>query len=308
MHGVLIIDKPPDCTSHDVVAQVRRILHESSVGHTGTLDPFATGVLVLLIGRATRLAQFLKDSAKEYEAVIRLGYSTDSGDRTGTALESTRSEPILHEVEIERALESLRGDLLQVPPMYSAKKKAGRKLYELARRGLEVERAPIRIRIYKFEAIKGDGPILKDNRDRTWDLKVKVVCSAGTYVRTLAEDLGKHLGTGAHLAELRRTRAGDFDLSQATTLEELKRRVAEKALGTVLHPPDAALSKLPFLHLTDVEERRARHGQDINAHEDVWPDRTPVRMLDRRGRLIGVGYFDKEKQLLHPQVVLVMQN
>ena len=221
MDGVLIIDKPAGITSHDVVAQVRHILHERRVGHTGTLDPFATGVLAVLVGRATRLAQFLVGVEKEYEAVIRLGYATDTGDGTGKriAIESEfvqlpggsddAPRPWSSE-QLEDALKSLRGEIDQVPPMYSAKKQDGRKLYELARRGEEVERKPVRVCIYKFEAIKPTGELLKDNLDGTFDFEVRVACSSGTYVRTLAEDFGKRLGVGAHLAELRRTRVGDF--------------------------------------------------------------------------------------------------
>jgi tRNA pseudouridine55 synthase len=304
--GVLVIDKPAGWTSHDVVVRARRILRESRIGHTGTLDPFATGVLVLLAGRATRLAQFVKDNEKEYEAIVRFGYSTDTGDITGNVLEDTRREPQLHEAEINSALLSLQGELDQIPPMYSAKKIAGRKLYELARRGLEVDRAPVRVCIHEIDPINQSHPLLKDNHDGTRDLKVRIVCSAGTYVRTLAEELAKRLGTSAHLAELRRTRAGDFDLKAATTLEQLKRRVDESALGTILHPPDAALSRMPFVHLTEAEERRARNGQDIRSG-DSWPDRTGVRMLDKQGNLIGVGYFDEKKRLLHPQVILAVQ-
>jgi tRNA pseudouridine55 synthase len=307
MDGLLVIDKPAGCTSHDVVAQVRRILRETGVGHTGTLDPFATGVLVLLVGRATRLAQFLKDNEKQYEAVIRLGYATDSGDITGTPLEDTRHQAVLNESEIEPAIRSLRGELDQVPPMYSAKKKDGRKLYELARRGLAVERAPVRVCIHEFESIKRDGALLKDNRDGTWDLKVQVVCSAGTYIRTLAEDFGKRLDTSAHLAELRRTRVGEFGLDVAVTLEQVKLSVEEGAIGTILRPPDAALSRMPFMHLTEDEERRARHGQEVRVPEGTWPDRTGMRMLDQQGYLIGVGYFDEKKQVLHPRIVLPVQ-
>ena len=185
MDGLLIIDKPAGLTSHDVVARVRRILRERRVGHTGTLDPFATGVLVLLIGRATRLAQFLSGAEKEYEAVIRLGYSTDtadiSGQPTSDALPSTsaQSESFWSDLEIERALESLRGEIDQLPPMYSAKKHGGRKLYELARRGEQVERKTVRVSINVFETVRGDGPLLKINEDGTADLAVRVVCSAG---------------------------------------------------------------------------------------------------------------------------------
>ncbi|HKZ02220.1 MAG TPA: tRNA pseudouridine(55) synthase TruB, partial [Pyrinomonadaceae bacterium] len=164
MDGLLVIDKPAGCSSHDVVAQVRRILREPSVGHTGTLDPFATGVLILLVGRATRLAQFLKDNEKEYEAVIRLGYATDTGDITGAPLEETRLEPSLNESEIEAALLTLHGEMDQVPPMYSAKKQGGRKLYEFARRGLSVERPPVRVCIHELEPIRVGNALLKDNR------------------------------------------------------------------------------------------------------------------------------------------------
>jgi tRNA pseudouridine55 synthase len=307
MDGLLVIDKRAGCTSHDVVAEVRRILREPSVGHTGTLDPFATGVLVLLVGRATRLAQFLKDNEKEYEAVIRLGFATDTGDIAGTPVEETRREPILNESEIEPAIRSLRGEMDQVPPMYSAKKKGGRKLYELARRGLVVERAPVRVCIHEFEPIKRGGALLKDNRDGTRDLKVRVVCSAGTYIRTLAEEFGKRLGTSAHLAELRRTRAGEFGLDVAASLEELKLSVDEESIGTILRSPDAALSRMPFVHLTADEERRARHGQDLRTAEATWPDGTEMRMLDQQGNLIGVGYFDEKKQVLHPRIVLPVQ-
>ncbi|MDQ5844756.1 MAG: tRNA pseudouridine(55) synthase TruB, partial [Acidobacteriota bacterium] len=173
MDGVLVIDKPPDVTSHDVVAEVRRILRVRRIGHTGTLDPFATGVLVLLIGRATRLAQFLSGVEKEYEAVIRLGYSTDTGDFTGQRLggnEPSSSGPWSAE-QIEAALAKLRGEIEQVPPMYSAKKQGGRKLYELARAGEEVERKPVPVSIHKFEAIKPTDDLLKDNLDGTYDLE-----------------------------------------------------------------------------------------------------------------------------------------
>jgi len=307
MDGLLVIDKPAGCSSHDVVAQVRRILREPSVGHTGTLDPFATGVLILLVGRATRLAQFLKNNEKEYEAVIRLGYATDTGDITGAPLEETRLEPSLNESEIEAALLTLHGEMDQVPPMYSAKKQGGRKLYEFARRGLSVERPPVRVCIHELEPIRVGNALLKDNRDGTRDLEVRVVCSAGTYIRTLAEEFGKRLGTSAHLAELRRTRAGEFSLDVAATLEQLKLSVDEESIGTILRPPDAALSRMPFVHLTADEERRARHGQDVRAGQAGWPDRTGIRMLDPRGNLIGVGYFDEKKQVLHPRIVLPVQ-
>ena len=195
---------------------MRHTLHERRIGHTGTLDPFATGVLLVMVGRATRLAQFLSADDKEYEAIIRLGFSTDTGDRTGTPSSSLSDIPTgaWTEDEIEAALASLRGDIDQIPPMYSAKKIEGRKLYELARRGEEVERKPVRVCIHEFAPLRPNGQLVKDNLDGTFDFHVRVVCSTGTYVRTLAEDFGKRLKVGAHLAELRRTRVGRFTIAE----------------------------------------------------------------------------------------------
>jgi tRNA pseudouridine55 synthase len=305
MEGILIIDKPPEVTSHDVVARARHILHERRIGHTGTLDPFATGVLVVLVGRATRLAQFLSGVEKEYDAIIRLGYATDTGDRTGNPISDAKQTlGSWSETEIDAALGSLRGDIDQVPPMYSAKKQGGRKLYELARRGEEVEREPVRVCIHEFTPLKPDGQLIKDNLDGTFDFRVRVVCSSGTYVRTLAEDFGKRLGIGAHLAELRRTRVGDLRVSQAITLEELKTRFGEEALGTVLLSPDAALSRMPFVHLTADEARRARHGMEVKVSGAEWADGEKIRMRDADGQLIAIGYFQASDASLHARVVI----
>jgi tRNA pseudouridine55 synthase len=305
MDGVLIIDKPSGVTSHDVVARVRHILHERRIGHTGTLDPFATGVLAILVGKATRLAQFLNEVDKEYEAIIRLGYSTDTGDRTGTPIPGPPSQPgEWTEKEIEAALKTLRGEIDQVPPMYSAKKVQGKKLYELARRGESVERKPVHVCIHEFEAIKPDGQLIKDNRDGTFDFHARVSCSSGTYVRTLAEDFGKRLYVGAHLAELRRTRVGDFQLAQAITLDQLKLHFAEESLGTVMLPPNAALSRLPFVHLSDEDVRRANNGREVTVTGYNWADGENIKMCDAQEQLIAVGQYDANSKSVHPRVVL----
>ncbi len=305
MDGVLVIDKPAGFTSHDVVAQTRRILHERRIGHTGTLDPFATGVLVILLGKATRLAQFLSGVGKEYEAIIRLGYSTDTGDRTGNPIsEPTSRSGDWSETEIEAALQTLRGDIEQVPPMYSAKKIEGKKLYELARRGEIVERKPIQVCIHEFVAIKPEGQLIKNNLDGTFDFHARVSCSSGTYVRTLAEDFGQRLSVGAHLAELRRTRVGDFSLTQAITLDQLKIHFGEESIGTVLLPPGAALSWLPSMHLSPEDATRTIHGRDVKAAESEWSDGENVRMFDEADQLIAVGQYDAKEQSLHPRVVL----
>lgn len=312
MDGLLVIDKPAGMTSHDVVAATRRVLKERRIGHTGTLDPFATGVLLVLVGKATRLAQFLSGEDKEYDAIIRLGYSTDTGDRTGTRLppgpEPSEGKPrfgMWSDDEIELELASLRGYIDQVPPMYSAKKIGGRKLYELARSGEEIEREPVRVCIHEFEAIRPDGQLIKDNLDGTYDFHVRVVCSAGTYVRALAEDFGARLSVGAHLAELRRTRVGDFTVTNAVTLGQLKTSFSEEAIGTIMLRPNAALQRLPFVHLSHDDARRVRHGMEVKVAETEWSDGEKVRMCDVDDHLIAIGDYDAASRQLHPGVVLV---
>ena len=313
MDGALIIDKPAGMTSHDVVALVRRTIGERRVGHTGTLDPFATGVLVVLVGRATRLAQFLSGAEKEYEAVIRLGYATDTGDGTGRRIEQETSEfhakaqspQSFRREEIEAALASLRGEIEQTPPMYSARKIAGQKLYELARRGEEVERKAVRVTVSRFEALSRDGSLLETHDDGTGDLVVRVVCSAGTYVRTLAESVGKQLGVGAHLSELRRARAGQFKIADAITLDRLNDVAQSGSVEPVLISPNAALAHLPFLNLDADGASRVHHGIDVqieDAHASAWPEGQAIRLRDLNGELIAVGIYQKDA--IHPSVVI----
>jgi tRNA pseudouridine55 synthase len=333
MDGLIIVDKPAGWTSHDVVARVRRILKEKRVGHTGTLDPFATGVLVLLVGRATRLAQFLAGAEKEYEATIRLGYSTATGDPTGERRDSTDgAEEVnggadaadgtdgvarapdcatLGREQVESALARLRGEIDQVPPMYSAKKVGGKKLYELARRGEEVERKAVRVRVEVFEINSDEsGEFLKRNDDGTCDLRARVVCSAGTYVRALAESLGESLGTGAHLAALRRTRAGEFHVREAFVPDELQRLVeGGEGAGEFLTPIEAALPHLPTAHLTAEESRRARHGAAVRARDlpEGLSDGAHVVMFDERDALLAVGVYDAARASVQPRVMLAVE-
>ena len=311
MDGVLIIDKPAGMTSHDVVARVRRIVGERRVGHTGTLDPFATGVLIVLVGRATRLAQFLSNSVKEYEAVIRLGFATDTGDVTGKPLTAVAEKinPWRKE-EIEEALETLRGEIEQVPPMYSAKKLGGKKLYELARRGEEVERKAVRVTIHSLELIDEDRDIFPQNIDGTTDIQVRVACSAGTYVRTLAEDFGKRIGVGAHVAVLQRTKAGSFALTDATTLEQLEENVRHNSLHEVLVTPDFALEFLPSVTLNSLDVQRTHQGLPLkleNKSQQTFGESDWVRMRDETGSLVAVGMYDPKADLLRPRVVLSLE-
>ncbi|HLA09269.1 MAG TPA: tRNA pseudouridine(55) synthase TruB [Pyrinomonadaceae bacterium] len=302
MDGLLVIDKPPRVTSHHVVAQARRILGERRIGHTGTLDPFATGVLVLLVGRATRLAQFLASAEKEYDAVIRFGFATDTGDVEGTPLGSAVETNFGNE-QLNNALRQLTGEIRQIPPMYSAKKRRGKKLYQLARRGETVEREPVLISVRRFEPVLTSEVLLKSNADGTQDLKVHVICSAGCYVRTLAEDLGKLLGVGAHLAELRRTHAGDFGVAGAISLGQLKQFVNESSLGTILLPMKAALSQMHFVHLSTEDARRARNGMALRTRNDAWAEGENIALCDR-DEVIGVARYKKTDELLQPRIVL----
>ena len=310
MDGVLIIDKPAGITSHDVVARVRRILNEKRVGHTGTLDPFATGVLVVLVGRATRLAQFLSGTDKEYEAVIRLGRATDTGDVTGQLLAPvTNKLPSFTKDQIAAGLAALRGVIDQVPPMHSAKKQQGKKLYELARRGETVERQSVPVTIHSFELIGDVGNAVPQNVDGTTDIRARIRCSAGTYIRTLAEDLGKQLGVGAHVVELRRTQAGDFHLGQSMTLEHLREQSQLGSLNQNLITPNDALQSLPLVSLNAAEVKQTQQGRSLElaaAQAEKFLDSGWVKMCDA-DTLIAVGEFDREAKLLRPRVVLALE-
>lgn len=306
MDGGVIIDKPAGMTSHDVVARVRRITGQRRTGHTGTLDPFATGVLVTLLGRATRLAQFLSGAEKEYEAVIRLGYATDTGDLTGNPLPpgETKARRDWSEMEIEEAARSLQGESMQMPPMYSAKKVSGKKLYEHARRGETIERKAVPINVACFEPLRQNEKLLHIRGDKTADLVARITCSAGTYVRVLAETLGEKLGTGAHLAALRRTRAGEFRIEQSVTLPELKEMAEAGNISDRIISPSAVLSLLPFVHLSGEEVRKTGHGMEVDAKDLIEGinNNQHVRMQDESGMLIAVGVYDAERKVLHPRV------
>ena len=298
MTGVLIIDKPAGITSHDVIYRVRRILRTKAVGHTGTLDPFATGILVVLVGNATRLAQYLDKAEKEYSATIRFGFETDTGDCTGTAKsEISNLEFQISNDQIENALAKFRGEIWQTPPMYSAKKVDGKKLYELARKGETIERQPVKINISKLE-------IAQDQRPKTKDqITIQVAVSAGTYIRVLAEDIGRELKIGAHLSELRRTRAGAFDLRQAVTLEKLAESVETGNPAQFLITPNQALAHLPEIILDANRVSKTLNGLETFIPQQ-FDDAQLVRMCDEQQNLIAVGTFDKNSKSVKPRVVL----
>ena len=301
--GIIIVDKPEGLTSHDVVARLRRILKTRRIGHTGTLDPFATGVLVMLVGKATRLAQFLDKDKKEYEATIRFGFETDTGDKTGELRITNYELRNVSDDELENVLTSFRGEIEQTPPMYSAKKVDGKKLYELARKGIEIERKPVKVTIYEIE--KMENGKRKMENENTFDVKIRVVCSAGTYIRTLAEDIGKKLKIGAHLAALRRTRAGQFDLSKAVTIEELEEIVSKDKLGEVLISMNDALAHLLKVTLNDEEIKNTQNGKKLKFENTEVKDNQAVKMVDEAENLIAVGFYDEEQKSIQPRIVVI---
>ena len=277
MHGILLLDKPAGLTSNAALSRVKRILGIKKAGHTGALDPMATGLLPLCFGQATKVSQFLLESDKQYLADIRLGQTTTSGDADGDVLDE-REVPALTREQIEAVLEPFRGSIEQIPPMVSALKHKGKRLHELARAGIEVERKPRSVTIHKLDLLDFD-----EQR-----LTVRVACSKGTYIRSLAMDIGETIGCGAHLSALRRERSGPFSLEKAISLDALSDLSMDDARALLI-APDLALSDLPSIELAPEQTTALRHGQ-------------PVRMKEAQAELvriysgeefIGIGSIDE---------------
>jgi tRNA pseudouridine55 synthase len=291
--GVIVVDKPERLTSHDVVNRVRRLAGTRKVGHLGTLDPMATGVLPLVLGRATRLAQFFASGEKTYDAQIQFGWSTDTYDREG----SPTSEPVAPRFtrsELEAALERFRGPILQTPPPFSAKKIAGTPAYRLARKQIAVELAPVEVRIVTLDLSEFDGTTAR----------ICVRCSAGTYVRGIAHDLGRQLGCGAFLTALCRTISGEFTQSQARTLEVLEELVRAERLEQALIPASQVLPEIPTATVDALTAGQIRHGKDFRLSPFV--DRAGakyVKAVSPEGHLIAIGEL-RLPNLYHPVLVL----
>ncbi len=251
LNGIILVDKPSDWTSHDVVGKLRGILHERRIGHSGTLDPMATGLLVVFVGRATRAVEFAEADSKEYIAGLRLGVSTDTQDITGNTLKT--SDIVSSRAELEQALGAFKGEISQIPPMYSAIKVGGKKLYELARRGESVERKPRKITIDMLDIIgENDGDYILD-----------IVCSKGTYIRTLCNDIGDALGCGGCMSSLRRVKAGVFSIEQAYTIDEIQAAANNGELDASLISVDRLFSEYPALTVSDTDEKKLCNGNII---------------------------------------------
>lgn len=297
--GILVINKPAGWTSHDVVAKVRRICRTRRVGHTGTLDPFATGVLVVCLNQATRIVRYLTGDEKEYRAVMRLGFRTDTGDLTGNPVETPADASGITASDLRLAVESFSGRISQVPPMYSAKKIGGVKLYEMARRGEEVERRPIEVEIREIELTSGPQPDAPGAL--TAIASFRVVCSSGTYVSTLAEDIGRRLEIGAHLVELRRTRAGRCSLDQAVTIEELEKLAADGRIQDAVTGMSDAL-EMTEIPLSESELRDVSHGRPIRSAGGFDHGMTAI-LSAPVGRPAAIAEFDADRAVWLPRIV-----
>jgi tRNA pseudouridine55 synthase len=293
MDGVIVVDKPEGWTSHDVVGKMRGIAKTKRIGHLGSLDPIATGVLPLVIERATRLAQFYTRSDKIYEGVVRFGWSTDSYDRTGEPT-SPQTEVTVDPARLEKLLEPFRGEIMQTPPPVSAKKIAGKRAYELARKNLPVELEPVKVQIFELTVLSLDGP----------EARLRAHCSGGTYMRSIAHDLGQAMGCGAHLRELRRLLSGEFAIDQARTIPQLEALAADERLLDALVPSSAMLPGLPSVYVDDVTVAHIRHGRNFPASPfRSEPASRYVKAVARDGELVAIGEAVLPN-LYHPIVVL----
>ena len=280
MNGFLFVDKPKGITSSSCVYKLRKVLRNKRIGHCGTLDPLATGVLPICIGEATKFSSFISDQKKEYEAKIIFGLETDSGDISGTII--NRLEKEIKEQELIIIMNKYEGEQLQIPPMYSALKKNGKPLYRWVREGVFLKRAP---RVVSIHSLK----LLDFYKNRA---TVKVSCSKGTYIRTLVEDLGEFLGTKATVCELRRTKLGFVSVDQTIGLEE----VNLNSLNEIICPYDQALLHLPKLTFNENETKKIRNGQpvDYNAHQEV---KGTVRLYEDKASFFGVGEIGSSEKV-----------
>lgn len=296
MDGIFNIDKPLGLTSHDVVARVRRISGQRKVGHAGTLDPMATGVLPVVLGKATRLVEYLADADKAYRAVVALGATSDTYDREGL-ITPTPDVLMPSRERVEAVLDRFRGAIEQLPPMHSAIKVGGKKLYELARAGIEVERQPRRVTITRLDLEAYNPPALQ----------LFVECSKGTYIRSLACDIGLALGTGAYLDALTRTRHGPFSIEGALTLDGLEAAFRENAWQESLYPPDYILRGWQTYTTTLEEELAVRQGKSLGLPLSLGGGSDLLAAYTSAGELLAVLYWDLESGVWRPRKVFARQ-
>ena len=295
INGIVVLDKAVGCSSNAALQEVKKIFEANKAGHTGSLDPLATGVLPLCLGEATKVSQFLLDSDKCYRARIRLGIRTDSGDSEGNVIEEL-TEFHVKRRDVEKALKKFEGEIEQLPPMYSALKVNGVPLYKLARKGLEVERSLRKVSIYHIE--------LLDFADNV--IEIEIACSKGTYIRTIADDLGQDLGCGAHIIALRRTQAGVFteeDCISAAELIELKESDGLDMIDQYLIPMDKAVLDLPEVKLPSITASYVKNGQAVLVRH--LPEEGLVRMYEEE-QFIGIGCIDDDGKVAPRRLIVTV--
>lgn len=284
VNGILLLDKPLGRSSNSALQKVRYLFNAKKAGHTGSLDPLATGVLPICFGEASKVTAYLLSSDKCYTCTAQLGVTTTTGDKEGDVLQTREIKPFDNN-DIENILKSFRGDIEQIPPMYSALKHNGQPLYKLARQGIEIKRKARKITIYKLDML--------ESTDDTITLNIK--CSKGTYIRTLAQDIGEALGCGAHLSMLRRTEVSPFDCSKLYSIEEIEQLSEEKKLEETLLPIDSALPHLPVITLNNEEASLIQNGLKID-RENI-PHTSLIRLYLESGEFIGIGRYSSDKKL-----------
>jgi tRNA pseudouridine55 synthase len=299
MDGILNINKPTGMTSHDVVAKVRKLLKQKRVGHAGTLDPAASGVLPICVGQATRVAEYLSESGKAYRATIIFGTVTDTYDSEGTIIR-TASTQDLTLAKIEALLPTMLGEQMQVPPRFSAIKLQGQPAYKRARAGEEVAMEPRPIIIYQLE-------IIDWQPSHPPTLTLTIECSKGTYIRSLAYDLGEQAGCGAYLGGLVRARSGPFPLSESITLEQLAEAAAQGTIEQFLYSADKAIERYPALMLDEAMTERVRHGNAFQLEEkvDLIHEQTLARVYDDKGQFVAIAEWDAERSVWQPTKVFI---
>lgn len=293
IHGVLNIYKEAGFTSHDVVAKLRGILKQKKIGHTGTLDPDAVGVLPVCLGKGTRLCDMLTDETKTYEAVLLLGQSTDTQDTSGRILET--ADPETDVEKIRACIAGFEGEYMQIPPMYSARKVNGKKLYELAREGIEIERKPHRVQFHEIRILDISLP----------RVKMEVTCSKGTYIRTLCHDIGEALGCHGCMEHLTRTRVGRFTITDSKTLSEIETAAREGALEEFLIPVDQMFSDYPYIAVLPEADGPAFNGNPLRETSFAGaerPDRTSgIRLYSSDGTFVGIYQYDGKRKIWKPE-------
>ena len=295
MHGIIVLDKALGGSSNHALQQVKRLFDANKAGHTGALDPLATGVLPLCLGEATKVSQFLLDSDKAYRARIKLGVRTDTADSEGEVIATADAEAVT-EAQIKSALTQFEGDIEQVPPMYSALKRDGQPLYKLAREGKTVEREPRAITVYSIE--------LTDFDPQSQELEIEVDCSKGTYIRTIADDLGQIIGCGAHIIALRRLKAGAFTLADSQSLEELeaaKQADGFNAIDAMLMPMDKAIDTLPAVHLPAYTAQFLKQGQAVQVNK---PPADGLLRLYEDEEFLGIGIIDDDGKVAPKRLIV----